>query len=511
MLRWLILFIIVGSIFFATADFYTAYEYSEYRNEYNKTSDHINDCIQLTNTKDFLGKLKYCQSFLKQNKKCETFPEKNKDCPEFLSKPYYIDDKNFCRSWSTKVKQCKEVIHDNLGYSSLIDLVESPFIINLSEMIGYPLNTLLGNISFNGIKISDPWYKQVNQFTNETQYVYIATLAPAKTELDFFQGVELAGEQINKTDGVLGRKIKFLRYIDDNGTLDWNRNTVNQIIKDKRIIALINRQNSETTKPLTMTFEAGGLLTLTISAANVNVILANMRYNFRTHPNNDVLSKESAKYFAKNGHLKVAMITGLDEYSREVGRAFYSASLNLGIRIVYIKAFHEGQSDFTNIVNDLKKKGANAIFLSGTREASSSFVYQARRFGINIPIYGSKTLENQDFINKTGDAAEGIIVPSIYNETLEHEENKKFVAAYREKYGKIPSTWAAQGYDAVNLIANSIKYAHSTEPLKIASIIRYHEKWVGAGGSFRFSESGEIIDRKIYFKKIENGEFVNIN
>ena len=505
--------IIISGIFFRlTVDLNTLYNYSTYRQDYSVLSDTLNDCIQLSQKDDFSANQKRCQSFNKQNLACEVFPERNPDCKPFLESTSYHENRNFCNSWLAKDKKCKKTVRENLWYSTIIQILEGELIKNIAQWTGYPLDTKLAEqITINGIKIKDSWYKHVTQLDDSFRNIYIATLAAAKTELDFFQGVELAAEKLNQSGGVSGRKIQLVRRIDDGSSEDWNRNTVNDLIKDKKIVAIINRHTSEVTKPLTILFEEGGMLNLTISAANVNIILSNMKYNFRTHPNNAQLSRESAKYCFNNKHRKLAMITAVDAYSQEVGREFFRTSLDLGMRISYIKTVSELHNDFTSIINDIKKQNVDAIFLSATRTASANFVSQCRRFGITLPIYGSKTLENKDFILQAGVASEGIVVPSIYNESLTHRQNVEFIEAYRAKYGRVPSTWSVQGYDALNIIAQAIEYIHATEPLKIGSIIRYRDNWMGAGGNLNFTESGEVKERQIFFKKIQNGDFRTIN
>ncbi|CAK0766407.1 branched-chain amino acid transport system substrate-binding protein [Gammaproteobacteria bacterium] len=508
-MRWLIIFIIIVT-YLVMRNVNNLYDYAEYRSEYAKYSDLLNTCIQFSNKSDFLTNQNRCKSFLKKNSACENFPERNPECISFLGQPTYQVDRNFCYNFSSNTKKCKELVHDNLSYAPIMDMMESSFILGLSKIIDYPINTLLGNISFNGIKIDEPWYKHISQFSGDIRNIYIATIAPEKVELDFFQGIELAAEQLNKNGGVFGRQIQLVRRIDD-GSFDWNRNTVNTLIQDKKVIAVINRQTSEITKPLTMLFEDGGLLNLIVSAGNVNIILAKMQYNFRIHPNNADLSRESARYCFNMQHKKLAMLTELDAYSQEVGRGFYSAAQDLGMRMVYVKTVSKKQTDFTSIINDIKKKDVDAIFLSSLRDVSANFIFQSRRFGITIPFYGSKTLENKDFILQAGVAAEGLVIPSIYNEMLQNKENIDFISSYQAKYGKLPTTWTVQGYDALNLIVTAIKYANSTNPIKIASIMRYNDKWTGAGGIFHFNENGEIKDRQIFFKKFHDGEFRTIS
>ncbi len=509
MIRWILIGIaVVVAYQVVMASFDNVYVAATNRMEYNRSSNSLDRCIAISKKPDFLETLNHCQTFLK-NASCKLLPESSPGCIAFLSAPSYQSDNNFCLNWSSQMTKCRRAVSDSLAYGPIMDALDSDFVKNLSKMTGYPLGSILGDLfSFHGVKVSDPWFKHIDQLDQDVvKNIYIATIGPANLELDFFRGVELASQRLNKNGGVRGHQVKLVRNIDD-GTPGWNREKVNEIIRNKRIVAVINRQNSETTKPLTMLFENGGLLDFIVSASNVSIILPNMQYNFRTHPDNVQLSVALAKFCRDSGRKSMAMVTALDPYSKEVSHAFYNAALDVGIRIPYTKVFYGEQVDFTSIINDIKHKGVEALFLAGTRNSSVDFVKQCRRFGLTIPIYGSKTLENSDFVIRTGAAANGIVVPSIYNETLTHQENVDFIAAYRRQYGEAPTTWAMQGYDAMNIIARAIKNADSTEPLKVASVMRYKGMWSGAGGSFHFAEDGQVEGRQIFFKEIRNGDFV---
>ncbi len=510
MIRWIVFGIVLVVVYhFVLAGSSTIYGYATYRAAYNKSSNTLDKCIALSKTPDFQETLTRCKAFSKGAALCRSSPEVSAGCITMLRDPAFQQTSNYCQNWSSQMKKCQSAVYDALSYGPLLEMADTQSMKGLSDAFGYSFSSMLGNlISFNGVKASEPWYKHLGALDKDTtDNIYIATLAHRSTELDFFRGVELARLQLNQQGGIRGHQIQILRNIDD-GAPDWNRDRINSLIRDKRVIAVINRQNSEITKPLTMLFEGGGLLDVIVSASNINIILPNMQYNFRTHPDNTQLSKALASFCHDRHQKAIAMVTALDHYSKEVSHAFYNAALDVGIRVPYTKVFYNGQSDFTSILHDIKQKGVDAIFLAGTRDSSVDFVKQCRHSGINLPIYGSKTLENSDFVIRAGKSANGIIVPSIYNQSLPEQHHVEFVDAYHNKYGESPSTWAVQGYDALVMIAESAKIADSTEPLKMASAMRYKEIWVGAGGAFHFTEEGQVEGRQIFFKEIKDGGFV---
>ena len=71
------------------------------------------------------------------------------------------------------------------------------------------------------------------------------------------------------------------------------------------------------------------------------------------------------------------------------------------------------------------------------------------------------------------------------------EKTRQFVVSFRELYGKYPDTWAAQGYDAVMLLAAAMEKATSSNPQKIAQALRSME-WLGVTGLHKFDENGDV-------------------
>ena len=52
-------------------------------------------------------------------------------------------------------------------------------------------------------------------------------------------------------------------------------------------------------------------------------------------------------------------------------------------------------------------------------------------------------------------------------------DNRAFVRKFQAHRGRKPDVWAAQGYDALRILANAIKSTGSRKPLDLAYAIRY--------------------------------------
>jgi branched-chain amino acid transport system substrate-binding protein len=96
------------------------------------------------------------------------------------------------------------------------------------------------------------------------------------------------------------------------------------------------------------------------------------------------------------------------------------------------------------------------IFLAGAD--ALRFVNQYADYGLKekIPLVGKGYLVDDNILAKQAKAAEGIVTESHWCLLLDTPENKKFVDAYRKKYGHSPTLYSEQGYLTAKLIADAL-------------------------------------------------------
>ena len=71
---------------------------------------------------------------------------------------------------------------------------------------------------------------------------------------------------------------------------------------------------------------------------------------------------------------------------------------------------------------------------------------------------------SQDILAAVGDAALGVKNTSQWSKDLDNPANAQFVAAFQEAYGRLPSLYASQGYDAARLIGSALAKASIDDP-----------------------------------------------
>ena len=116
-----------------------------------------------------------------------------------------------------------------------------------------------------------------------------------------------------------------------------------------------------------------------------------------------------------------------------------------------------GQVDFSTELSKVRSVKPEAVWVFYPGQAGAQFVQQYSQAGLlgQIPIYSSFTVDALT-LPQLKDLALGHVSTQEWVQDLDNPANKKFVADFRKKYGRYPSYYSAQNYDAAMLIASAV-------------------------------------------------------
>lgn len=116
-----------------------------------------------------------------------------------------------------------------------------------------------------------------------------------------------------------------------------------------------------------------------------------------------------------------------------------------------------GQKDYAAEIAQIRASGADSVFFFLPGGMGIAFLKQYGQSGVGLPVFGPAFSFDQGILQAVGDAALGVVNTSQWSKDLDNPANKQFVAAFQSKYGRLPSLYASQGYDAARLIASALK------------------------------------------------------
>jgi branched-chain amino acid transport system substrate-binding protein len=332
---------------------------------------------------------------------------------------------------------------------------------------------------------------------------------PISEEQDgMVNGLELARDELNARN-VPGRPPIRLVIRDDKNNWKTARNIALEFANMPAMTAVIGYYEDGVGIRASQVLEASRLLHFMVNANNRAMTTHGYKYIVRTVQATDQISR----FLAISSPLgrkpqKYAMVWEGDAYGQDIAYQYRIAQDSLGSELVYQAPYPSGRPDFRMAVNQLKGIKVDVImFSSGNDANTAAFLHKARSVGITTPIVVACD-RSSDFSDIPEAALQNTTFIRLYNVAAATPQNRKFVAAYRARYGRDPDTSAAQGYDALQMLAEAARVTGTINPLDLAFTVRYNPVWIGANGEYRFDGNGELKEKALFMERHEAGRIL---
>ncbi len=167
------------------------------------------------------------------------------------------------------------------------------------------------------------------------------------------------------------------------------------------------------------------------------------------------------------------------------------------------------QPDYAAELAQLRAAKPDGVFVFYPGGMGINFVKQYAQSGLKeeIPLYTTAFTIAQMVLPAMGDAALGLLNSSFWGPDLDTPVNRKFVADFRKEYGRLPSLFAAQGYDAALLIdsAGGAVGGDLSDKDALRKVLRKAE-FDSVRGDFKFNHNHFPIQDFYIRKVIKNSE-----
>jgi branched-chain amino acid transport system substrate-binding protein len=170
-------------------------------------------------------------------------------------------------------------------------------------------------------------------------------------------------------------------------------------------------------------------------------------------------------------------------------------------------------TDFAPYLSQVRRD-ADAVFALMVAASALRFPKQYEDAGLKarLPLLGGGTTFDEFVLPSLGDEAVGGVSALIYSAALDTPVNKRFVAAYREKYGKMPSYYSETCYTTGRWINEAARAVGGDVEAreKFLAALRKVEIPDAPRGPIKLDAHGNPI-QNIYIRKVERkgGELWN--
>jgi len=306
-------------------------------------------------------------------------------------------------------------------------------------------------------------------------------------------GAKLAADEINSIGGIDGKKIKL---VVEDAACDPSKGVaaMHKLLAIDKPVAVVGAVCSSVTLAIAPIAERNK--TVLISPASTNPKITNAGdYIFRDIPSDELRGKVFAKYIYDKGLRKAAVIYIDNDGGKGNEQTFIKYFTKLGGKILTSQAY---ATDAKTVKTQLLKiKETNPQFILAVSQIEDAVIVlkDAKEMNLRLPFYFQTEALGDPTVQKlAGETAKGVtyITFAKAQGPVVEKFNKDFI----KKYGKKPGLFAAEAFDAVNLIANALKKGEN-----IKKYLYSVKNYAGASGTISFDKNGDV-NKKLEIIKI---------
>jgi branched-chain amino acid transport system substrate-binding protein len=207
------------------------------------------------------------------------------------------------------------------------------------------------------------------------------------------------------------------------------------------------------------------------------------QYIFRVCFTDDFQGMVGAQFGIKKGWKRVAVLTCADsDYSKKLAESFKNSFSPSGT-IVADETYNKDDKDFTAQLTRIQASNPDAVYLPGYYTNVVLILRQAREnLSLKVPFFGGDGWDSTETL-KLGPIADGCYFTNHYSPDDPSPRVQDFIKAYQAKYGgETPDAMAITGYDAAEVLCDSIKRAGKIDRDAIRDAISQTKDFPGASG-----------------------------
>jgi ABC-type branched-subunit amino acid transport system substrate-binding protein len=232
---------------------------------------------------------------------------------------------------------------------------------------------------------------------------------------------------------------------------------------------------------------------------------------------------------------RMAILYPKDEYGREFEQLLWQAVEARGGRVVAVAGYAPTATDFAKPIarllgpdavpaapdqprTDLDQPATppppplldfDAIFIPDAHDKVALIALQLAASRVNgVKLLGPSGWHNAELLRIAGPKIDGAFFSSGFDPSHPSPLVQDFVARYRAAYGKEPTPFAAQGFDAANLVGlQLLRGAHS--PIDVRNGLVTTEQYPGVSGTTSIGGSGDARKRP-FLLEVRGGQMLSL-
>jgi branched-chain amino acid transport system substrate-binding protein len=319
-------------------------------------------------------------------------------------------------------------------------------------------------------------------------------------------GARLAVEELNAQGlEIGGATAKFELLAEDDAADPKQGAIVAQKLVDAKVQGVVGHLNSGTTIPASKLYSDAGIPQISGSATNPKYTQQGFATAFRVMANDVQQGKALGEFAAKQGFKTVAIVDDRTAYGQGLADEFRKAAEAAGIKVVATEYTNDKATDFKAILTKIKSRKPDLVFYGGMDAQGGPMAKQMKELGIKARFLGGDGVCTPEFIKLGGEASEGnyCSLPGMPLEKL--AKGPEFKDKFTKKFGTEIQLYAPYVYDAVMVMADSMKRANSVEPAKFLPEVG-KTNYDGVTALIQFDQFGDLKGGAISVYQYKGGK-----
>ena len=319
-------------------------------------------------------------------------------------------------------------------------------------------------------------------------------------------GAKLAIEELNAQNlEIGGAKVKFELLAEDDGADPKQGTIVAQKLVDAKVNGVIGHLNSGTTIPASKLYSDAGIPQISPSATNPKYTQQGFKTAFRVMANDIQQGKILGEFAAKQGVKTVAIIDDRTAYGQGLADEFKKAAEAAGLKVVATEYTNDKATDFKAILTKIKSTKADLVFYGGMDAQGGPMAKQMKELGLKAKFLGGDGVCTPEFIKLGGPATEGhyCSMPGVPLEKM--AKGPEFKDKFTKKFNAEIQLYAPNVYDAVMVMADSMKRANSVDPAKYLDAVG-KTSYDGVTAKIEFDDKGDLKGGAISIYQYKGGK-----
>ena len=321
-------------------------------------------------------------------------------------------------------------------------------------------------------------------------------------------GVDLAVKEINAAGGILGRLLS-VRHEDNQSQAQIAKAVATKAVDEEPYVLFgpIFSGNVNVSSPVADEAETP----MFMGGEAANLTQQGRKFLFRSSVSQTGVMPKLATYMQKVGVKSVAIVWIANDFGKGGRDTMIKELQARGIKVVADISTEPGQMDYSAVVVNAAKAGADALFSYKNEEESARFLIALRKLGYSKPVYGETVLVSQRVIELAGAAANGVQGHVGLTIDAPNPLVRAFAERFKAAYGYASDHNGIKGYTMVQLVKAVTEKLGKFDRKALAAAIH--------GGTFSAAQYPGLlldvaydakgdIDRETYLVEVKDGKQV---